>query len=459
MFKQYQHIHFVGIGGVGMSGIAEVLLNLGYAVSGSDLKSSVTTRRLKKRGAKISYGHKSTHVNGAHVVVTSSAVNRSNPEVSQARKTGIPVVPRAEMLAELMRLKYGIAVAGTHGKTTTTSLISHVLAGAGLDPTIVIGGRVNSWRTNARLGKGEYLVAEADESDRSFLKLSPTIAVVTNIDQEHMENYRGIADVRRVYQQFADKVPFYGAVVCCVDHAEIRRLRRGCTRPIVTYGIAESADYNATRISQAGERVTFTVLRKGEELGEITLPMPGRHSVANALAAVAVADRLQIPFQVIAKSLGKFRGIERRFQVLYRNGPTVVNDYAHHPVEIRAVIQAARDGWPGQRVIVVHQPHRFSRLKSLFRDFVSVLAEADGVILMRLYAAGERSLLGISSRKLWGALRRRVPDIPVHYAEMQPKIFEILGKIVGPDDLVLFLGAGDICNVGTHFAKRLKRKQ
>lgn len=454
MFKRYQHIHFVGIGGIGMSGIAEVLMNLGYAVSGSDVRPSATTRRLKRRGARIVYGHRAAAVNGAHVVVVSSAINAKNPEIHEAQRRGVPVVPRAEMLAELMRLKYGIAVAGTHGKTTTTSLIASVLATGGLDPTIVIGGRVNSWRTNARLGRGEYLVAEADESDRSFLKLTPTIAVITNIDPEHMENYRDFDDVRQAYVSFANKVPFYGAVVCCVDHPEVRRLRQHCTRPLITYGITEAADYTATMITTQAERLTFTVLHRGVRLGKITLRGPGRHNVANALAAVAVGRLLDLPFAMIARALHRFRGIERRFQILSRKGPFVVSDYAHHPAELQATMHAARDGWPGRRLIVVHQPHRYTRLQALFRDFVTVLADADAIVLMRLYGASEDPIKGISSRKLWGTLRRRVPTTPVLYGETPEKILEHVRTVAQPKDMVLFLGAGDIWKVAEQFVEK-----
>ncbi len=457
MFKRYHHMHFVGIGGIGMSGIAEVLMNLGYQVSGSDVRSSATTQRLARRGAKISVGHRASNVRGVHVVVVSSAVRPDNPEVTEARKHLIPVVPRAEMLAELMRLKYGIAVAGTHGKTTTTSLVAQVLAGAGLDPTIVIGGRVNSWRTNARLGKGNFLVAEADESDRSFLKLDPTIAVVTNIDPEHMENYRNFQDMRDAYHTFTEKVPFYGAVVCCVDHPEVRNLRAHSTRPVVTYGLHEPADYSAKNISQERDRLQFTVTHLGKNLGNVSLRMPGKHNVANALAAVAVGQLLDISFKRVVSALGKFRGIERRFQILHKARPLVVNDYAHHPAELAATMQAARDGWPKSRLIIVHQPHRFSRLQSLFEDFVQVLATADAVVLMRLYAANESPIPGVSSRKLWGAVRRRNPAIPVRYAEDHDKLVELVRDLATKkDDLVLFLGAGDVWKVGMKFVKDLQ---
>lgn len=452
MFKKYQHIHFVGIGGIGMSGIAEVLLNLGYAVSGSDAKSSTVTTRLKRLGAKIYIGHRATAVAGAHVVVVSSAIAAKNPEVVEARKHSIPVVPRAEMLAELARLKYGIAVAGTHGKTTTTTLISTVLAAAGLDPTIVIGGRVNAWRTNARLGKGDFLVAEADESDRSFLKLDPTVAVITNIDEEHMESYRDFDDVRQAFRTFAEKVPFYGVVVCCEDHPEVVVLRKHCSRPVVTYGFAPTADYSAAHVRQAGELLHFVALYRGAVLGEVTLRGPGRHNVSNALAAIAVARFLDVPFRAIAKGLARYRGIERRFQILRKTPQLIVNDYAHHPAEIQATIRAAREGWPDRRIVVVHQPHRYSRLQQLFRDFVHVLGEADAVVLMRLYAASEAPVPGISSRKLWGALRRHAPTLPVAYAEEYDTICAKVRDLSARGDIVLFLGAGDIWKVGQQYA-------
>lgn len=456
MFKRYQHLHFVGIGGIGMSGIAEILLNLGYRVSGSDAKSSATTARLKRRGAKIFIGHRASHVGDAHVVVTSSAVAANNPEVVAARERAIPVVPRAEMLAELMRLKYAIAVAGTHGKTTTTTLISHVLAGGGLDPTIVIGGRVNAWRTNARLGKGEFIVAEADESDRSFLKLDPTVAVITNIDREHMESYKDFDDVRASYRTFAERTPFYGAVVCCEDHPEVRALRAKLTRRVITYGLKGDADFTARNISQTGEKLHFEVLYRGKLLGEIHLRLPGKHNVGNALAAVAVGHFLDVPFPRIAKSLRAFRGIERRFQILARRPQLVVSDYAHHPVELAATMRAARDGWPTRRLIVVHQPHRYTRLAEFFRDFVEVLAGADGVFLMRLYEASEKPIPGISSRKLWGALRHRTPKLPIHYAESADTVCAQLARTVEKNDVVLFLGAGDIVKTAQQFVKQLQ---
>lgn len=456
MFKRYQHIHFVGIGGIGMSGIAEILMNLGYAVSGSDLRPSAMTRRLKRRGATIAYGHQATHLNGANLVVTSSAIVGSNPEVEAAKQRGLPIVPRAEMLAELMRLKYGIAVAGTHGKTTTTSLIASVLASGKLDPTTIIGGRVNAWRTNARLGKGEFLVAEADESDRSFLRLTPTVAVITNIDPEHMENYQDFQDVCRAYADFADKTPFYGAVVCCEDHPTVRLLRQRCTRPVITYGISTAADYTAHHLSQREACLEFDVEAHGKSLGRMHLHIPGRHNVLNALAAIAVGRFLDIPFAQIQRGLAQFKGIERRFQILTRSGPLVVSDYAHHPTEIAATMQAARDGWPQRRLVVVHQPHRYTRLRDLLAECVTALGTADVVVLLPLYPAGEKPIAGVSARKLCDELRTHRGELPIYYIDDPTTLAEQLKGLVTSEDLVLFLGAGDISKLAVQCAKRMR---
>ncbi|MFH1874279.1 MAG: UDP-N-acetylmuramate--L-alanine ligase [Pseudomonadota bacterium] len=456
MFNKYQKIHFVGIGGIGMSGIAEILLTRGLTVTGSDLKLSSVTKKLKRRGATIWEGHHKKHVFGAHVVVVSSAVSKTNPEVKQALKMGVPVVPRAEMLAELMRLNYGIAVAGTHGKTTTTSLIASVLEKAGFDPTVVIGGKVKSLRGNARTGKGNFLVAEADESDRSFLKLSPTIGVITNIDPEHLENYRSFNHLKEAFANFANKVPFYGSTICCSDHPVVRRILPKVDRRLITYGVNGGSDYTAKNILVQNDRLNFEVYYQQESLGKITLPMVGRHQVMNALAAIAVGRELDIPFASIKKSLKCFSGISRRFEVLSRKGPLVVDDYAHHPVEIAATIVAAKESWPEKRLIAVVQPHRFSRLKALFEEFVQVLKPADMILVMDVYAASEKPLRGISGKNLCEAIRKKYLKKPVAYAPNKAEVFTNLNSWCGQDDLVLFLGAGDITKVAHEYAKTLK---
>ncbi|PIR21367.1 MAG: UDP-N-acetylmuramate--L-alanine ligase [Deltaproteobacteria bacterium CG11_big_fil_rev_8_21_14_0_20_47_16] len=454
MFKWVKKIHFVGIGGIGMSGIAEVLLNLGYKVSGSDLKEGDATKRLRRHGAKIMLGHRRRNVTDADVVVISSAVASGNPELVEARSRNIPIVRRAEMLAELMRLKYGIAVAGTHGKTSTTSMVGAVLSRGGLSPTMVIGGKVNALRSNAKLGKGEFLVAEADESDRSFLHLTPTIAVITNIDPEHMENYRNFDHMRQAYLDFANKVPFYGVVVACMDHPEVRRLIPKMTRRTVTYGLETPADYVAKNLRQVKDLNTFTVFENGKKLGVVRLKMPGRHNVSNALAAIAVGRSLGISFSRIAQGLAAFRGVERRFQVLSHKGPVVVSDYAHHPAELEAAIQAARAGWPGWRLIAVHQPHRYSRLKQLFPDFVKVLARADKVAVMKLYAAGEAAIPNVSAKKLHDAIRRKVARKMVPYSDNVEDMLMALKQSARPRDIILFMGAGDIWKVSKEFTMR-----
>lgn len=454
MFKWVQHIHFVGIGGIGMSGIAEVLLNLGYKVSGSDLKESDVTKRLRRHKARIMIGHHKRNVANADVVVTSSAVAPNNAEVLEAKRLAIPIVRRAEMLAELMRLKYGVAVAGTHGKTSTTSMVSQVLARGGLDPTMVIGGKVNALRSNAKLGKGEFLVAEADESDRSFLHLTPTVAVITNIDPEHMENYRDFDHMRQAYLDFANKVPFYGAVVACLDHPEVSKLIPKMVRRCITYGLETKADYTAKSIKQVRACNHFTVLEHGKVLGKVTLHMPGRHNVANALASIAVGRLLKIPFGKIAAALKSFKGIERRFQVMYDKGPLVVSDYAHHPTELEAVINAARAGWPGWRITAIHQPHRYSRLNQLFPDFVKVLSKADRVGILKLYAAGEAPIAGVSAQKLHAAINRKTTGKMIPYSDDANEILSHLSRTKKEKDVILFLGAGDIWKVCKDFATR-----
>ncbi len=452
MFQRYQNLHFVGIGGIGMSGIAEVLLNLGYRISGSDQKRSPITARLKKKGARIHYGHKASHIEGAQVVVISSAVRPTNPEVAAAKKAGIPVIPRAEMLAELMRLKYGIAVAGSHGKTTTTSLVGQVLSGAGMDPTMVIGGRLNSLRSNAKLGKGEFLVAEADESDGSFLKLNPTIAVITNIDPEHLDHYKDFEALKETFVAFANKVPFYGSIVACADHPVVRELLPRFQRKVVTYGLESPADYGAEKMVQEGLRQRFTVLYRKERLGEVVLQSPGRHSVANALAAIAVGRELDISFRKIAAALKAFRGVERRFQVLCDNGVTLIDDYGHHPVEIRATLGALRAAFPGRRLVTLFQPHRFTRTRDLFHDFTQAFRDADKVYLTEIYAAGEDPIVGVTSRALYDAM----DQAKTVYHPDKATLAATVAAASQPGDVLLTLGAGDITRIGHDLAKLLK---
>lgn len=458
MFKWVKHIHFVGIGGIGMSGIAEVLLNLGYKVSGSDLKAGEALTRLRRHGAHVMVGHRRKNVTGADVVVISSAVAAGNTELHEARRQGIPVVRRAEMLAELMRLKYGVAVAGTHGKTSTTSMVAQVLAKGGLDPTMVIGGKVNALHSNAKLGKGEFLVAEADESDRSFLHLTPTVAVITNIDPEHMESYRDFDHVRQAYLDFANKVPFYGAVIACLDHPEVRKLIPKMQRRFVTYGLDTPAEYTARSVRQVRDQNEFVVFERGKKLGKIRLQMPGRHNVLNALAAIAVGRLLTISFGKIAAALKAFRGIERRFQIMAGRGPIVVNDYAHHPAELEAAILAARAGWPRSRIIAIHQPHRYSRLQQLFPDFVKVLSRADRVGILKLYPAGEASIHNISAKKLHTAIAHKVKPKMLAYSDITSDVMQDLRMKMRASDVILFLGAGDISKVCKDFAAACEKE-
>ncbi|PIU57871.1 MAG: UDP-N-acetylmuramate--L-alanine ligase, partial [Deltaproteobacteria bacterium CG07_land_8_20_14_0_80_38_7] len=445
----------IGIGGIGMSGIAEILLTLGLTVTGSDIKTNQMVKRLERRGAKIWIGHNKEHVKGAHVVVISSAVSEKNPEVCYAHKLNIPVVPRAEMLAELMRLKYGIAIAGTHGKTTTTSLIAAIVDKGGLDPTVIIGGKVKSLRGNARLGKGDYLIAEADESDRSFLKLSPTIGVITNIDPEHLENYRNFAHLKDAFVSFANKVPFYGSVICCIDHPVVRKIIPKIDRKVITYG-ETGTDYVAKNITQVKDNLFFNVLYKNDFLGEIMLPMVGKHHVKNALAAIAVGCELDIPFSVIKKALKGFSGVSRRFEILFNEGPVVVDDYAHHPVEISATISAAKHGWPDKRIVVVLQPHRFSRLKALFEDFALCAKLADMVLVMDVYQAGEKAIKGVTSEKLFELIRKNFPKKAIAYTPLSKDVLDMLDKWCGDNDLILFLGAGDITKTAHLFSGDIK---
>ena len=445
-----RRIHFVGIGGAGMSGIAEVMLNLGYEVSGSDQRESGVTLRLARVGARISLGHAAENVRDVDAVVISSAVKESNPEVAAARELRIPVVPRAEMLAEIMRFHYGIAVAGTHGKTTTTSLVTSVLAEAGLDPTFVIGGRLNSAGANARLGEGEYLVAEADESDASFLYLQPMLAVVTNIDADHMTTYGGDFNrLRGTFLEFLHHLPFYGMAVLCVDDDEVRGLLPEISRPITTYGFSEEADVRATEIRQEGLKTHFKVHAEAFAAPlQITLNLPGRHNVLNALAAIAVALELNVYSDSISRALGRFEGIGRRFQtrgdcLVEGKRVMLVDDYAHHPSEIAATLRAVRDGWPERRLVLAFQPHRYTRTQEQFDDFVRVLSTVDLLVLSEVYAAGEDPIQGATGRDLSRAIRTRGQVDPV-FLEPVEELPALLKGLLMDGDIVLTLGAGSI---------------
>lgn len=453
MKHKVKHIHFVGIGGAGMSGIAEVMLNLGFRISGSDLADSAATRRLARLGARVFRGHAASHVGKADVVVISSAVREDNPEVVAARSRGIPVVPRALMLAELMRFKQGIAVAGTHGKTTTTSLVASVLAEGGLDPTFVIGGRLEAAGAHARLGSGEFLVAEADESDASFLHLMPVIAVVTNIDADHMETYgHDFERLKQAFVDFVQRLPFWGVAVLCLDDANVRAILPRITKPIVTYGTVEDADLRATAIQAVGGQMHFDVLRRGRRRLPIRLNCAGRHNVLNALAAIAVASEVGVPDRAIQKGLEEFRGVGRRFQ-RYGEVPlpggetfTLIDDYGHHPVEMAATLAAARGAFPGRRLVLAFQPHRYTRTRDLFEDFVQVLSTVDVLLLTEVYPAGEAPIVAADGRALARAVRvlGRVEPIFVEDVQSLP---EAICNVVRPGDVVLTMGAGSIGQV------------
>jgi UDP-N-acetylmuramate--alanine ligase len=457
MYGRIRKIHFVGIGGIGMSGIAEVLLNLGYQVSGSDLRESEITRRLGELGGEISYGHRRENIKDVDVVVTSTAVKADNPEVLEAHRLLIPVIPRAEMLAELMRMKYGVAVAGTHGKTTTTSMVATVLSHGGIDPTAVIGGRLDSLGSNAKLGQGKFLVAEADESDGSFLHLSPTIAVVTNIDADHLDFYRDLEQIKETFVDFINKVPFYGLAVLCLDDPNIQALIPRVKKRFVTYGLASQADFNATDIEHREERTSFTVHRRGEPLGSLSIRMPGRHNVLNALATVAVAMELGIPFPAIAEGFRDFGGVNRRFQVRHdAGGIMVVDDYGHHPAEIRATLAAARAGWD-RRVVAVFQPHRYTRTRALFDEFVTAFYQADHLVVMDIYPAGEEPIPGVDARGLAEGIAGHGHKGTHYLPDREAALAHLLGE-VKEGDIVITLGAGNIWQVGEELARRLREK-
>jgi len=447
--RRIQRIHFVGIGGSGMGGIAEVLVNLGYEVQGSDLKGNAVTQRLARLGVTVFIGHNAQHLGSADVVVVSSAVSRSNPEVAAALAKRIPVVPRAEMLGELMRFRYSIAVAGTHGKTTTTSLVASILAEAGLDPTFVIGGRLKSADTNARLGAGRYLVAEADESDASFMHLQPMIAIVTNIDNDHLATHEG--DFGRLKQSFIDflhNLPFYGLAVLCNDDEHVQSILEAVSRPYATYGFSESADIRAVDVQRLGLQSKYEAVRKGHSTISITVNLPGRHNVLNSLAAVAVATELEIPDAAIQRALANFQGIDRRLQQLgeiqWAGGRAlIVDDYGHHPTEVAATLEAVRQGWPTRRLVLAFQPHRYTRTRDLLDDFGRVLGESDVLLVTEVYAAGETPIAGADGRAICRAVRTRGHVEPV-FVEHVDQLADSLRAVLHDGDVVLTMGAGSI---------------
>ncbi len=457
LFRRTRRVHFVGIGGIGMSGIAEVLINLGYEVSGSDLRESPVTRQLVSQGAEVALGHAADNVEGSHVVVISSAVKDDNVEVVAAYDRGIPVIPRAEMLAELMRMKHGLAVAGSHGKTTTTSMLAECLAAANMDPTVVVGGRLNSIDSNAKLGEGDFLVAEADESDGSFLKLSPTVAIVTNIDREHMDHYQDFDTLVQAFLDFINKVPFYGAAVICLDHPVIQKIIPRIHKRYITYGLSSQAEVHAVDLHFSGGTSVFTVMHNDRWLGKVELNMPGRHNVLNALAVVAASLEVDIPFKVVRRALNQFGGVSRRFTERGNEGGVlVIDDYGHHPVEIRSTLQAAREGF-GRRVISVFQPHRFSRIQDLQDDFMSAFNDTDLLVVTDIYAAGERPVEGVTGRGLYQGLREHGHKNAVYLPD-RAAIVAYLLDTVEKGDIVITLGAGDVYRVGEELLEGLRER-
>jgi UDP-N-acetylmuramate--alanine ligase len=475
MFAKIQRIHFVGIGGIGMSGIAEVLLNLGYKVSGSDLKSSAVTQRLASLGAVTFEGHRAENIAGAEVVVTSSAIATENPEVTEAHTLHIPVIQRAEMLAELMRLKYGIAIAGMHGKTTTTSMVASVLAAGGLDPTVVVGGRVDAMGSNARLGKSQYLVAEADESDRSFLKLSPILSVVTNIDREHMDTYRNMRDVKKTFLEFMDRVPFYGMIVACNDDPMLRRLLPEVQRRTVTYGTKRGSDFLIKLSDGAGQNQNphpfpqdativghplnrFRVTYRKQDLGEFTLHVPGVHNVLNATAAIAVGVGLDVSPDAIRLALDQFRGVDRRFQLRGRAaGVSVIDDYGHHPTEIKATLAAARQCRFG-KVHVIFQPHRYTRTRDLIEEFTTAFDDADSLFVLDIYAASEKPIDGITGEILAQRIREKTLKSG-RYVSAFAEAVDSAASVAQDGDMILTLGAGSVSQLGPLIVEKLKERE
>jgi len=456
MYKHYQHIHFVGIGGIGMSGIAELLLNLGYQVSGSDLKEADITRRLAELGAVVKIGHHADHIRGADVVVLSSAIAEDNPEAQAARVLGkVPVIRRAEMLAELMRLKYSVLVAGAHGKTTTTSMVATVLARGGLDPTVVIGGKLNAWGTNAKLGRGDFMVAEADESDGTFLLLPPTIAVVTNIDLEHLDFYRDLNHIQQTFQQFINKIPFYGQAVLCLEDEHIQSMLPQIGKRFVTYGFSSQADFQARNIEMRGLSTSYRAFFKGEELGDVEIPIPGRHNVLNSLAAVAVAQELEVDWASIQAGLADMTGVQRRFQIKGEaRGILVLDDYAHHPTEIRNVLETLAGCYPDRRKVVAFQPHRYSRTEALMDQFSRCFYQSDVLLVSEIYAASERPIAGVTGRGLADQIALHGHH-DLHFCATLDDMLKSLQDMVTPGDVVITLGAGNIWQVGEWLLEKL----
>jgi UDP-N-acetylmuramate--alanine ligase len=460
MYKRSYHIHFVGIGGIGMSGIAELLLNLDHQVSGSDLQETEITRRLESLGATVYYSHQPQQVAGADVVVVSSAINSNNPEVLAAnRDYHLPVIRRAEMLAELMRLKYAVLVAGAHGKTTTTSMVGTVLAEGGLDPTVVIGGRLNAWGTNAKLGKGDFVVAEADESDGTFLLYSPTISLVTNIDTEHLDFYKDLDEIKETFLEFMNQVPFYGLNILCLEDENIQSLLPRIKKRLVTYGFSAQADFQARDISFYGLSGSYLAYYRGQELGEVKLSIPGWHNVLNSLGAVAVGHELEIPFPAICRGLTEMTGVQRRFQIKGEvGGITVIDDYGHHPSEIKAVLKTIAESFPAHRRYVLFQPHRFTRTRALFEDFTTAFYQSDVLFVTDIYAASEPSIPGVHAEKLAAAIREHGHG-NIRYVPNPIDIIPILMEEVREQDVVLTLGAGNIWQTGEEFLKRLQDRE
>jgi len=455
MYLKKYHIHFVGIGGIGMSGIAELLLNLGYKVSGSDISSSDLTRRLESLGGTIFEGHSEAQIQGADVLVTSTAVATDNPEVLAANQAAVPVIPRAEMLAELMRLKYSVAIAGAHGKTSTTSLVAAVLGKGGLDPTVVIGGKLKSIGTNALLGEGDFIVAEADESDGSFLKMSPTIAVVTNIDREHLDFYKDLNHIKSVFLDFIDKIPFYGLAVLCLDNESIQDIIPKIKKRFTTYGMSSQADMQAQNVEFEGLKSRFVVKHLDRRLGKISLNLPGMHNVYNAMASIAVGIELNIDFEIIKDALETIQGVQRRLEIKgQQKGITVVDDYGHHPTEIKVTLQAAKASWPDRRIVVVFQPHRYTRTQALFDDFTRSFYQSDLLVVLPIYAASEKEINGINSESLFEEIRAHGHKDVVYMQSFEATIFH-LKQILRPGDILLTLGAGNVYKLGETLLEEL----